>query len=186
MLQKLILVVEDNQEVRNYISEQLENNYRICEAGNGEEGLLVAQKEVPDLIITDVMMPQMDGYKFSRLLRNDERTSHIPVIMLTAKAGFDDKMQGLETGIDAFLTKPFSAKELKIRIKNLIHQREQLRKRFSNATVIKPSEVSVISTDQAFLRKTLKIIEANFHDEKFSVELLANKTNMSVSQLNRK
>jgi AraC-like DNA-binding protein len=132
------------------------------------------------------MMPQMDGYKFSRLLRNDERTSHIPVIMLTAKAGFDDKMQGLETGVDAFLTKPFSAKELKIRIKNLIHQRELLRKRFSNATVIKPSEVSVISTDQAFLRKTLKIIEANFHDEKFSVELLANKTNMSVSQLNRK
>lgn len=186
MLPKLILVVEDNQEVRNYIREQLENNYRICEAGNGEEGLSVAQKEVPDLIITDVMMPQMDGYKFSRLLRNDERTSHIPVIMLTAKAGFDDKMQGLETGVDAFLTKPFSAKELKIRIKNLIHQRELLRKRFSNATVIKPSEVSVISTDQAFLRKTLKIIEANFHDEKFSVELLADKTNMSVSQLNRK
>ncbi|MFW6246011.1 MAG: ATP-binding protein, partial [Tangfeifania sp.] len=185
-LKKLILVVEDNPDVRNYISEQLKPIYRVCEARNGNEGLSAARKELPDLIITDVMMPQMDGYEFSIKLRNDELISHIPVVMLTAKAGFDDKIQGLETGIDVFLTKPFSAKELKIRIKNLIRQREQLRKRFSNSTVIKPSEVSVISADQKFLKKTLAIIEANFHDEKFSVDLLANKTNMSVSQLNRK
>ncbi|HKL31576.1 MAG TPA: two-component regulator propeller domain-containing protein [Tangfeifania sp.] len=183
---KLILIVEDNVDVRSYIREQLEINYRICEAANGEEGLLTARKELPDLIITDVMMPQMNGYDFSIKLRNDELISHIPIIMLTAKAGFDDKIQGLETGIDAFLTKPFNAKELKIRIKNLIHQREQLRKRFSNSTVIKPSEVSVISADQKFLKKTLAIIEANFHDENFSVDSLANKTNISVSQLNRK
>lgn len=183
---KLILIVEDNQDVRYYIREQLENTYRICEAGDGKNGISMARKELPDLIITDVMMPRMDGYEFCRNIRNEEITSHIPLVMLTAKAGFDDKIQGLETGIDAFLTKPFSAKELKIRIKNLIHQREQLRKRFSNSTVIRPSEVSVISADQKFLKKTLAIVEANFHDEKFSVELLANKTNMSVSQLNRK
>jgi signal transduction histidine kinase/CheY-like chemotaxis protein len=181
-----ILVVEDNIEVREYIREQLENSYRIEEAGNGAEGLSFAQKQLPDLILTDVMMPEMDGYAFCNKIRGDEKTSHIPIIMLTAKAGFDDKMQGLETGIDAFLTKPFRAKELQIRIKNLLQQREHLRKRFSHATVIKPSEVSVISADQVFLKRTLKIIESNFHDEKFSVELLAEKTNMSVSQLNRK
>ena len=183
---KIILVVEDNCEVREYIVEQLVNNYQVIEAANGEDGFLAAEDQLPDLIVTDVMMPEMDGYEFCLKIRSNEKTSHIPIIMLTAKAGFDDKINGLETGIDAFIAKPFSAKELKIRIKNLTLQREQLRKRFSKATVIKPSEVSMISTDQKFLKKTLAIIEANFHDEKFSVDLLANKTNMSVSQLNRK
>lgn len=183
---KNILIVEDNIEVREYINEQLRNSFRIKEAQNGEEGLLAAKDQLPDLIITDVMMPHMDGYEFCREIRNDEKTSHIPIVMLTAKAGFDDKISGLETGIDAFLTKPFRAKELKIRVKNLIAQREQLRKRFSNSTVIRPTEVSAISTDQSFLKKTLAVIEKNFHDENFSVEQLASKINMSVSQLNRK
>ncbi|QIA09644.1 ATP-binding protein [Draconibacterium halophilum] len=183
---KIILVVEDNPEVREYIKEQLVNSYRIKEAENGEEGLLAAEDQLPDLIITDVMMPRMDGYEFCLKLRRNEKTSHIPIVMLTAKAGFDDKINGLETGIDAFVTKPFSAKELKIRIKNLIAQREQLRKRFSKSTIIRPTEVSAISADQRFLKKTLKLIESNFHDENFSVELLADKINMSVSQLNRK
>lgn len=181
-----ILVVEDNVEVRQYLKEQLENNYRIEEAGNGAEGLAAAEIQLPDLIVTDVMMPEMDGYTFCRKIRDDEKTSHIPIIMLTAKAGFDDKMQGLETGIDTFLTKPFRAKELLIHVKNLLQQREQLRKRFSNSTVIRPSEVSTISTDQKFLKRTLQIIETNFHDENFGVEQLADKISMSVSQLNRK
>ncbi len=183
---KTILVVEDNHEVRDYIKEQLKDTYRIKEAGNGEEGLLSAVEQLPDLIISDVMMPKMDGYEFCLKIRSNENTSHIPIVMLTAKAGFDDKINGLETGIDAYITKPFRAKELKIRIKNLIHQRELLRKRFSNSTIIRPSEVSAISADQSFLKKTLKIIEANFHDENFSVDQLAGKINMSVSQLNRK
>ncbi|WP_319480199.1 ATP-binding protein [uncultured Draconibacterium sp.] len=183
---KIVLVVEDNSEVRQYIKEQLVDNYCIKEAQNGEEGLLAAEDQLPDLIVTDVMMPKMDGYEFCLKLRSNEKTSHIPIVMLTAKAGFDDKINGLETGVDAFVTKPFSAKELKIRIKNLITQREQLRKRFGNATIIRPTEVSAISADQLFLKKTLKLIESNFHDENFSVELLAGKINMSVSQLNRK
>lgn len=183
---KIILIVEDNSEVREYIKEQLVNDYHIKEAENGEEGLLAAEDQLPDLIVTDVMMPRMDGYEFCLKLRSNEKTSHIPIVMLTAKAGFDDKINGLETGIDAFITKPFRAKELKIRIKNLITQREQLRKRFSTATIIRPSEVSAISADQVFLKKTLTQIESNFHDENFSVEVLADKINMSVSQLNRK
>mgnify|MGYP000061885062 CR=1 FL=1 len=184
--QEIILVIEDNSDVRSYICEQLESEYKIFEASNGEEGIVIAQKEIPDLIITDVMMPRMDGYKFGKMLRKDERTSHIPVIMLTAKAGLDDKIRGLETGVDDYLIKPFSAKELKVRVRNLIYQRKQLRKRFSIAAVIKPSEVTTLSVDKVFLDKVISFIESHFAEEQFSVEHLAEEMNMSVSQLNRK
>jgi signal transduction histidine kinase/ligand-binding sensor domain-containing protein/DNA-binding response OmpR family regulator len=183
---EIILIVEDNADVRSYIREQLEIDYKVIEAANGEEGIINAQIEIPDLIITDVMMPKMDGYKFSKIIRGDEKTSHIPIIMLTAKAGLDDKIEGLETGIDAYLTKPFSARELKVRVKNLIYQREELRKRFSKTSIINPSEVSTISIDQAFLEKTINTIKSNFEDEQFSVDKLAEQMNMSISQLNRK
>jgi DNA-binding response OmpR family regulator len=184
--QEIVLIVEDNSDVRNYIREQLEIDYKILEAANGEEGASIAQIEIPDLIISDVMMPKMDGYQFCKEIRNDEKTSHIPIIMLTAKASLDDKIEGLETGVDDYLTKPFSAKELKVRVKNLIYQRQQLRKRFSKASIIKPSEVTATSIDQEFLGKTIKIIDSNFEDVQFSVDKLAEQMNMSVSQLNRK
>jgi signal transduction histidine kinase/DNA-binding response OmpR family regulator len=183
---EIILIVEDNFDVRAYINEQLADDYQVIEASNGLEGIQKAQDQIPDLIITDVMMPKMDGYQFSREIRLNEKTSHIPLIMLTAKAALDDKITGLETGIDAYLTKPFSAKELKVRVKNLIFQREQLRKRFSTSTILKPSEVTSASIDQKFLQKTIEIIEAHFEDEQFNVEKLAEESNMSVSQLNRK
>jgi len=185
-IQEIILIVEDNADIRAYIREQLENDYKVIEGCNGEEGLSIAQKEIPDLIITDVMMPKMDGYQFSKKIRGDEKTSHIPIIMLTAKAGLDDKMEGLETGVDDYLTKPFSARELKVRVKNLIYQRKELRKRFSKTAIIKPSDVSTISIDQVFLEKAIKTIETSFEDEQFGVDRLAEQMNMSVSQLNRK
>jgi len=181
-----VLVVEDNTDVRSYIREQLEGNFRVTEAGNGEEGIKMAQDIMPDLIISDVMMPKMDGYQFSKAIRADEKTSHIPIIMLTARAGIDDKIDGLETGVDIYLTKPFNTRELIANVKNLIQQRIQLRKRFSKATVIRPSEVSPVSVDQAFLEKIVKTIETHFEDEQFSVERLAEHVNMSTSQLNRK
>lgn len=183
---EIILVVEDNHDVRKYIAEQLEHNYHLLEAEDGLEGFEMAQLYQPDLIITDVMMPRKDGYQLSAELRNEEKTSHIPIIMLTAKASMDNKIEGLETGIDDFLTKPFNVKELSTRIRNLIKQRKELRKRFSKSTVIKPSDVSAISVDQEFIQKILKIIEEHFEDENFSVGDLAEKVNMSVSQLNRK
>lgn len=184
--QEMILVIEDHSDVRSYICEQLESEYKICEASNGEDGITIAQREIPDLIITDVMMPKLDGYKFCKMLRKDERTSHIPVIMLTAKAGLDDKIKGLETGVDDYIIKPFSARELKVRVRNLIYQRKQLRKRFSTAPVIKPSEVTTLSVDKIFLDKVIRFIESHFAEEQFSVEHLAEEMNMSVSQLNRK
>lgn len=182
----IVLIVEDNADVRTYIREQLEKDYRIFEACDGKDGISKASNEIPDLIVTDVMMPQIDGFHFTKLIRNNEKTSHIPIVMLTAKAALDDKIEGLETGVDTYLTKPFSAKELKATVRNLIYQRQQLRKRFSSATVIKPSEITAHSVDREFLKKTVKIIEEHFEDEKFSVEILANLVNMSVSQLNRK
>ncbi|HSL90341.1 MAG TPA: response regulator, partial [Ignavibacteriaceae bacterium] len=184
--QEIILIVEDNSDVRNYIREMLETDYKVIEASDGTDGVSKAKDEIPDLIITDVMMPEMDGFQFAKQIRSDEKTSHIPIIMLTAKASLDDKIKGLETGVDAYITKPFSAKELKVRVKNLIYQREQLRKRFSKSTIIRPSEVSAISTDQQFLEKTIKTIEDNFEDENFNIKKLAEEVNMSISQLNRK
>ena len=183
---EIILVVEDNADVRNYIREQLESEFVIIDARNGEAGIAKARGIVPDLIITDIMMPKMDGYRFSTEIRKDERTSHIPIIMLTAKAGLDDKIEGLETGIDTYMTKPFSTRELQVTVKNLIQQRKELRKRFSTATIIKPSEVSAVSADQVFLQKTMQIIEKHFSDEQFGVELLSSEVGMSVSQMNRK
>ena len=184
--QEIVLVVEDNKDVRAFICQQLEEFYQLIEAENGEVGLSKAREIVPDLIVTDLMMPKMNGFQFCKEVRNDERTSHIPIVMLTAKADFDDKIEGLEIGVDDYITKPFSAQELKVRIKNLIKQRKFLRERFKSATVIKPSEVTVMSIDQVFLDKIIKTIEANFENQDFTPDSLANEVNMSVSQLNRK
>ncbi|NTW24270.1 MAG: response regulator, partial [Lentimicrobium sp.] len=183
---EIILIVEDNDDVRTYIREQLEADYLVNEARHGEEGVVMAEEQIPDLIITDVMMPRMDGYQFCKAIRINEKTSHIPMVMLTAKSALDDKITGLESGIDAYLTKPFSAKELKATIKNLLHQRIQLKKRFSKSMVIKPSEVSMVSADQAFMGKVIQTIDSNFSNERFTVEMLAENVNMSVTQLNRK
>jgi DNA-binding response OmpR family regulator len=183
---EIVLVVEDNKDVRAFIRQQIEEFYQVHEAENGEVGLLQAQEILPDLIVTDLMMPKMNGFQFCSEVRKDELTSHIPIVMLTAKAGFDDKMEGLEIGVDDYITKPFSGRELKVRIKNLIKQRKFLRERFKSATIIKPSEVSVLSVDQVFIDKIIKSIEANFENQQFTPDSLANEVNMSVSQLNRK
>jgi len=184
--EEIVLFVEDSADIRTYVREQLQSVYRVIEAADGEEGLAQAREAIPDLIITDVMMPKMDGYQMSRELKHDDKTSHIPIIMLTAKAALDDKIAGLETGVDDYLLKPFSAKELLARVRNLISLRRQLRKRFSTATVIKTTEVAATSVDEAFLQRVLAAIEAHISDEHFGVEELAQAVNMSSSQINRK
>jgi signal transduction histidine kinase/DNA-binding response OmpR family regulator len=183
---EIVLVVEDNRDIREYIREQLEEFYHVQEAENGLTGMEVAQEIVPDLIVTDLMMPKANGFQFCKAVRSNERTSHIPIVILTAKAGFDNKIEGFEIGVDDYIIKPFNARELKVRVRNLINQRKLLRSRFKSATVIKPSEVTAISIDQLFLRKVIKIIEANFENQNFTPESLAETVNMSVSQLNRK
>ncbi len=182
----LILVVEDNSDLRSYIKSSIAGQYRVLEAADGRQGFKVACSEIPDLIISDVMMPRMDGYEFSAEIRKDERTSHIPIILLTAKAADKDKIAGLELGVDDYLVKPFNEQELRVRIENLIKLRTLMREKFSTATVIKPSDITETSVDQQFLKKTVDSIEAGMGSESFSVSVLAEKLNMSEAQLNRK
>ena len=184
--EEIILIVEDNTDVRTFIREQLQEEYKVLEAANGREGIAVSQGTIPDLIITDLIMPEMDGYAFSEKIRCDEKTSHIPIIMLTAKAGLDPKIEGLELGIDAYLTKPFHVKELQTRVRTLIQQRKNLKKQFSTATYFKPSVIAKTPVDQIFLGKAIEMIDNHICEEEFRVDDLAASLSMSVSQLNRK
>ena len=183
---EILLLAEDNAEVRAFIREQLENDYWVIEASNGKEALRLSEKEIPDLIISDLMMPEMDGMEFCKKLRLNEKTSHIPVIMLTAKASHDSKLESLESGIDAFVTKPFKVKELKLRVRKLIEQRKKLREQFSTSAFLESNTASVADVDREFLAKTVRLIEKSFHDENFKVSELATSLNMSTSQFNRK
>jgi signal transduction histidine kinase/DNA-binding response OmpR family regulator len=182
----IVLIVEDNPDLRNYIATNLSTDYKLIEASTGKEGCERAVEIIPDLIISDVMMPEMDGYSLCKKLKTDERTSHIPIILLTARAGQEDKITGLETGADDYLTKPFSSKELALRVKNLIETRQTLRKKFSSSLIIRPKEIATGSIDKLFLEKAIKVVERNLSNDKFSVEDFSNEMNLSHSQLHRK
>ena len=181
-----ILVIEDNRDVRKYICDKLGDDYRIRECKDGKEGLLAAFEEIPDLVISDVMMPEMDGYELCKKLKTDNRTSHIPIILLTARAEDADKMQGLSTGADAYMIKPFNTHELQIRITKLIELRNKMRAKFSEKLAVKPSEIAVSSFDRDFISKLQNIAEKHMDEVDFTVEQLSREMNMSVSQLNRK
>ncbi|GAB2560578.1 ATP-binding protein [Spirosoma areae] len=185
----LVLLIEDNDDVRAFIRMSMGETYRILEAANGEEGTQLAQQQVPDLVITDLMMPKMNGYQVCATLKTDERTSHIPVIMLTAKADIDSKVEGLQTGADAYLAKPFNQRELLAQVENLITLRRQLRERYSQADrwhTGGPSEVLLPSMEQAFLDRVRAAIESHLDDEQYSVDRLADAVNLSRTQLHRK
>jgi signal transduction histidine kinase/DNA-binding response OmpR family regulator/ligand-binding sensor domain-containing protein len=181
-----VLVVEDNADLRAYLKECLKDHYRVLEAANGRQGLEQGLQVIPDLIISDVMMPEMDGFTLCNKLKTDERTSHIPLILLTAKAGQENKLTGLLTGADDYLVKPFDARELLVRARNLLDSRKRLRKRYQQDFVLQPSGVSLPSTDERFLSRLREAIEKNMGDESFSVELLGEEMAMSRVQLYRK
>jgi DNA-binding response OmpR family regulator len=181
-----ILIVEDSEDVRRYLNGLLKNDYRIFEAINGEDGIKKTVELIPDLIISDVMMPSMDGYEFCKKIKTNWQTSHIPVILLTAKASTESRIEGLETGADAYLTKPFNSKELSVRIKNLLEQRKKLRERFSKEIKIETSSIAVTSLDNEFLQKAFDIAEKNLSNTEFNSESFAKEMFVSRSQLHRK
>lgn len=181
-----ILVVEDNTELRCFISEQLSQHYRVSEAQNGLQGYRQALETGPDLVISDVMMPEMDGVALCEKLKTDERTSHIPIILLTAKADLESKLEGLQTGADDYLTKPFKLEELQVRIHNLLENRRKLRERFSRQITLNPKEITVTSTDERFLQKALSVVEAHMANAEFDVETFSKEIGMSRAQLHRK
>jgi DNA-binding response OmpR family regulator len=184
----IILVVEDNADVREYIKDSLENEYYIEEAANGEQGLRKAENIIPDLVISDIMMPKMDGTELTRRLKNDERTSHIPIILLTAKSEQKSKLEGLETGADAYLIKPFDTKELRIRIKNLINLRRKLQQKFSHGKIvtIKGEDKKLSGLDEKFMKKVIEVIEKHISEEEFSIENFGKEVGMSRMQTHRK
>jgi DNA-binding response OmpR family regulator len=183
-----LLVVEDNADVREYIKESLVGKYYVEEAANGEQGLRKAEKIIPDLIISDIMMPKMDGNELTRRLKSDERTSHIPIILLTAKAEQESKLEGLETGADAYLTKPFDTKELQIRIKNLIDLRRKLQQKFSRGKIVamKWEDKKLSSLDEKFMKKVLAVVEEHISEEEFSIEVFGKEVGISRMQIHRK
>jgi DNA-binding response OmpR family regulator len=183
-----LLIVDDNADLRNYIRGSLDPLYYISEAMDGAEGFKKAIEKLPDLIISDVMMPKMDGYELCEKLKTDERTSHIPVILLTARASMESRIEGLETGADDFITKPFDNHELLTRIKNLILQRNKLKEKFRKE--IEYNKLSkdrdVISMDQQFIRKAKTVVEKNISEPEFSIEIFAGEMALSRMQLHRK
>ncbi|MBN2103417.1 response regulator [bacterium] len=181
-----ILIVEDNADLRHYMAGILDKQYHLTEAENGREGLELALEHMPDLVISDVMMPEMDGFELCEKLKTDPQTSHIPVILLTARADFDSKIQGLETGADDYLVKPFNEKELSVRVRNLIEQRKKLFKRYKNNILMPLSEVAITSADEQFLTRASEIIVKNMEDERFGPDSLGKEIGLSRSQLHRK
>ena len=181
-----ILIVEDSEDVRIYLKGLLKNDYRLHEAENGKVGVKKSVEVMPDLIISDVMMPSMDGFEFCKKIKTDWQTSHIPIILLTAKASAESKLEGLETGADDYLTKPFSSKELFVRIKNLLEQRKSLREKFSKEIKVETSAIAVTSLDNEFLQKAFNVAENNLSNLEFNSEVFAKEMFLSRSQLHRK
>ncbi len=181
-----ILIVEDSKDVRTYLVDLLGEQYYLIQASNGREGIKSAYENSPDLIISDIMMPEMDGIEFCKKIKTDFDTSHIPVILLTAKVTDKSKYEGLETGADDYLTKPFDSKELFIRIKNLLEQRKRLKEKFSKDINVNPSSIAQNSVDKEFLEKAFSIAEKNLNNPEFDAESFAEELFMSLSQLRRK
>lgn len=182
----LLLLVEDNADLLSYLRLQLSTTFRLLEAVNGQQGLEMAKKEVPDVIVTDVMMPKMDGMELTKQLRSDQRTSHIPILLLTARDDGATKIKGFETGAEQYLIKPFQVGELIARVNSLISQRDLLRQKFSREVVLQPESVSMNDRDAEFLQHLIRVIEANLENENFSVEFLQKEIGMSRMQLHRK
>ncbi len=181
-----ILIIEDNTDLRSFIKENLSEDYNIYEAEDGLKGLNLAMTMIPDLIITDLMMPGMDGSELCTQIKSDEKTSHIPVIMLTAKARMEDRISGLKTGADDYIVKPFNMDELRIRITNLLEQRERLRKKYRDGKFFDQPGTGISSPDDRFMEKVYRLISVHFPEFDFDTDSLHRYLGMSRVHIFRK
>jgi DNA-binding response OmpR family regulator len=181
-----ILIIDDNADMRLFIKNELQKNYKVIEAHDGIVGIKKAVKEIPDAIICDVMMPGKDGFEVCKTLKNDEQTSHIPIVMLTAKSSEQHTIEGFESGADDYVAKPFSSAVLKARIKNLIDSRNLLRKKFISEPFASLSEISPSKKDEKLFQKAYSIVEKNLNNPDFDVNYFASEIGMSRTQLYRK
>jgi len=182
----LILIVEDNKDLAEFIAGALEANYRVLIADNGVEGLKLAQNELPDIIISDVMMPEMDGYDLCRLIKNGVKTSHIAFIILTAKASHDSVIEGLMQSADDYLTKPFHVDELQLRIRNLLNHQEKIRAYYNAQLTLPDVPINTITEENKFLQQLYAFLAENIDDVALGVETMALEMAVSVRTLNRK
>ncbi|MBK8702331.1 MAG: response regulator [Saprospiraceae bacterium] len=180
-----LLIVEDNPDVVHYIENLLRGKYQVQIARDGEEGIGMALELVPDIIISDIMMPKKDGIELCKSIKNDFRTNHIPIILLTAKADIGSRIGGLEAGADAYLAKPFNRQELEVELVRLIRLREMLKQQYRHP-ITPESNNKPLGLNDRFLRDVHQILERHFHEEEFGIKALYSKLGMSSTQLHRK
>jgi CheY-like chemotaxis protein len=181
-----ILVIEDNLDMQKFLYSQLSDTYRILLAQNGAEGIETCRESMPDLILSDIMMPEIDGFEFCRQIKGDVATSHIPIILLTAKSGAEDQIKGLKEGADDYITKPFSAEALKLKVRNILENRKKLADKFSSASRYIPENIKISQIDQGFLEKLIKLVEDNIDDSELSGDVIAAEMGMSKGNLYKK
>ncbi len=182
----IILVVEDSADFRQYMKDALEPMYNVVTAADGDEGVKRAMEIVPDLVVSDVMMPGKDGYQLCRELKNHRETSHIPIVLLTARASERSIVNGFETGADDYVTKPFNANILLARIKNLVDQRRRLQVKRRTQISAKPREIEISSVDETFFKELEEVMEKHLSDPDFNIDRLKNKLLMGRTTLYRK
>jgi signal transduction histidine kinase/DNA-binding response OmpR family regulator len=182
----MMLLIEDNADLRMFIRESLSDDYVILEADNGKSGINMAFTRMPDIVITDIMMTDLDGISLCDQLKNDERTSHIPIIILTAKATSEDRIKGLKSGADDYIIKPFNMAELNTRIANLLTIRDKLKLKYSKFYSLESGKGISGSVDDKFMGKVIRIININLHNYTFDVAALVDQLGMSRSHFSRK
>ena len=184
--QKIMLVVDDNADVRYFIKSHFLSTYQVLEAENGLEGWNIALKTIPDIIISDVMMPEMDGYELCRKIRKDERTSHIPILLLTAFGSREHEIEGLSFGADDYITKPFDMVILQTKVENILSVRQSLKQKYTGEMLLQPRNIILSSPDERFLQKAIEVVENNISDPDLDIERFASEIGVSRMQLYRK
>jgi len=185
-LDTTILIVDDNDELRTFLKETLSSVYQIIEASDGNSGLMKARKDLPDLIISDVMMPGMNGTEFCKIIKEDIETSHIPFLMLTAKSSIEAEIEGATSGADLYFTKPINIDLLKVTVKNILEQRKKLRDHYLNNKDTEPKELAYSDKDKAFMTKLLSIIDEQMINPEMDIEYLCREIGMSRTKLYNK
>jgi signal transduction histidine kinase/DNA-binding response OmpR family regulator len=181
-----LLFVEDSEDMRQVLMDAFREDYHVIEAGDGNAGYQLAQKLNPDLVVSDVMMPGMNGKELCEKLKTTPETSHIPVVLLTARTSAEHRLEGLRSGADDYIPKPLDLKHLAARIENLLQSRRELRKKFAKQLVIEATEITVTPTDERIFTKAIKVVEDNMMEEDFGVERFAQLMGMGRSTLQRK
>ena len=182
----LILIVEDNIDVRSYLKNELTSKFRVIEATNGSEGLKATLNQLPDIILSDIVMPEMSGLELCKFIKADERTSHIPIVLLTARQSDSFKKEGYEFGADAYITKPFNTSVLLARLENLIESRKSLKALFSKSPFVDVKKIAGNSADERFIENTISLIEDEMSNPEFNIDNLSDKLKMSRRHLTHK